>query len=66
MVHPLPEPYFSATEECFGNTTEFNDSSIATVTQIDSWFWDFGDNINNDSIENPSLEYSSPEFTMFV
>ena len=60
LVHPLPEPYFSATEECFGNTTEFNDSSIATVTQIDSWFWDFGDNINNDSIENPSLEYSSP------
>ena len=60
LVHPLPEPYFSATEECFGNTTVFNDSSIAIVTQIDSWFWDFGDNINNDSIDNPALEYSSP------
>jgi PKD repeat protein len=59
LVHPLPVPLFVATEECYGDTTVFIDNSYGVVDSISVWNWDFGDNINFDSIPNTSCLYDS-------
>ncbi len=62
VVHPLPEPEFSATSVCFGEPTEFSDlSSILTPGNIDSWYWDFGDQTNTTQAE-PSHTYAVADF----
>lgn len=43
---------------CFGSQTSFHDTSEATVGQIISWEWDFGDGTSTQ--QNPYHEFTTP------
>lgn len=56
-VYALPDPGFSHSEVCIGNSTQFSNST-STIDTILQWFWDFGDG-NTDTVQNPSHVYGS-------
>jgi PKD repeat protein len=59
IVHPLPQPNFSANPICQGSPVLFHDLSTPTGT-ITSWNWSFGDILNNTStLQNPSHVFDS-------
>lgn len=53
-----PVANFIASDACFGATTNFTDNSSSTRT-ITAWFWDFDDNGNTSSEQNPSYNFSA-------
>lgn len=62
VVHPLPEPDFTATSVCLGEPTVFTDlSGILPPGSIDSWYWDFDDQ-NNTTQSAPSHTYAAAGF----
>ncbi len=42
-IFPLPDPGFTHTEVCDGDTTFFTDASSIPVGFVAAWDWDFGD-----------------------
>ncbi|MBE9468629.1 MAG: VCBS repeat-containing protein [Bacteroidetes bacterium] len=46
------QAFFSATTECFGDSTVFKDASLVTGTEIKEWKWDFGDD-STSTKQNP-------------
>lgn len=59
LVHPSPEAFFTATEECEENATSFSDLSTPTNFNISNWLWDFDDLGNTDNTINPTYTFSS-------
>ncbi|MDZ7847027.1 MAG: PKD domain-containing protein [Owenweeksia sp.] len=56
-VFALPDPSFSATEVCEGDTTQFTNTTTTLDTVI-QWSWDFGDG-SSSSLREPSHHYTS-------
>lgn len=59
IADSLPEPLFTATPVCFGDTTFFIDQSVAHGSVITHWSWDFGDG-NTSNLQNPDHVYATP------
>jgi len=55
-----PDAAFGFTKECFGNATQFTDSSSTTSGTISSWAWDFGDGGPVNNSQHPSYIYPNP------
>lgn len=60
-VFVLPEPEFTATSVCFGNATDFSDSSSIAEGSIITYYWNFDDQ-NTSSQTSPSNTYAAPDF----
>lgn len=60
LVRIIPSPIgaFTATEMCFGETTDFTDQSTA-VEPITNWNWTF-ESTQNSVVQNPTHTFSSP------
>ena len=56
MINPS-EPSFAANSVCLGDLTLF--SNTTTSTDVQSWFWDFGDGIGTSNLLNPTYTYVS-------
>lgn len=56
-VYALPDPSFSATEVCGGDTTIFTNTTT-TIDTIVQWFWDFDDGTSS-TLKNPSHGFST-------
>ncbi len=59
MVDTLPEPAFSYTQACFGDTTWFTDLSTPNAPSLNNQNWDFGDG-NTGTGANPYNLYGAP------
>ena len=51
--------YFEADTVCQGEFIKFNDQSHSSDSEIESWYWDFGDGFSS-SERNPEHQYQSP------
>lgn len=58
QVNPLPIAGFTNTTACYGQSTQFTDTSTSGNGSITSWFWNFG-NGNSSTIQNPQFTYST-------
>ena len=58
-VYTNPIANFEADTVCFLEITTFNDLST-DVVPIVSWDYDFGDNINQSNLQNPTYIYQAP------
>ncbi|MDD4602220.1 MAG: PKD domain-containing protein [Bacteroidales bacterium] len=58
-VNPKPTAMFEFSSVCVSDSTSFTDLSIAPGSQIQSWFWDFGDGTGTSTIQNPKYSYST-------
>jgi gliding motility-associated-like protein len=58
-VYTNPVAAFEADTVCFLEVTTFTDLSN-DVVPIVSWFYDFGDGINNSNLQNPTYIYQAP------
>jgi len=58
VVNPKPTAMFKADAACVGDSTSFQDLSIAPGSQIDTWAWNFGDG-GSASIQNPKHAFAS-------
>ncbi|MGB3947424.1 MAG: PKD domain-containing protein, partial [Bacteroidia bacterium] len=58
-VRPKPIANFSSTNECFGDLTEFSDSSTTATGTINLWNWSVGDGTPPKSTQNPSHTYAT-------
>ncbi len=56
-VYALPDPAFTATEVCGGDTTTFTNATF-TIDTIVSWSWDFGDN-STSALKSPTHAYTA-------
>ena len=56
-VSPKPQASFQYSPACAMDSTAFTDLSIAPLSQINSWYWDFGDG-NTATIQNPKHKYT--------
>lgn len=61
QMTPAPNAFFSATDVCYGLTTQFTDYSQPppNMSSIIAWQWNFGDG-NSSSEKNPSHKYAAP------
>jgi gliding motility-associated-like protein len=57
-VNPKPQASFQYTAACAEDSTQFTDLSIAPLSQIVAWYWDFGDG-GTATIQNPKHKYTS-------
>ena len=57
-VNPKPQALFQYTAACALDSTAFTDLSIAPLSQIVAWSWDFGDG-GTSTIQNPKHKYSA-------
>ena len=53
---PKLNPDFISNYQCKGEAAFFYDSSNPTGSNINSWYWDFGDTLS-DTIQNPTHQY---------
>lgn len=58
-VHTNPTAFFEADTVCYLEITHFTDLS-SDVVPIASWYYDFGDNINQSNLQNPTYIYQAP------
>jgi PKD repeat protein len=59
IVNPKPQAMFQYTASCVMGPTQFTDWSVALGSQVISWFWDFGDGIGTDTVQNPTYTYAT-------
>jgi gliding motility-associated-like protein len=58
--YPVANVDFSATPLCLGSPTDFTDlTSFTNGGTIDTWLWDFDDNNNTSTQQNPQNTYPS-------
>ena len=57
IVYPLPDPDFTVSPVCLGDSSHFIDNSLSTGGNVINWHWNFGDGsfIN---LQNPSHKYT--------
>ncbi|MEI6172318.1 MAG: PKD domain-containing protein [Bacteroidota bacterium] len=60
IVNPKPIAMFQYTAACINDSTQFTDVSTAPGSQIQNWFWDFGDGTGTSTLQNPKYLYSAP------
>ena len=61
-VIALPNPDFSFTTSCIGDSTYFTDKSSDSVGYIAQWNWNFGDTASTDNqsaLQNPAHHYGN-------
>lgn len=59
-VYPVPTADFLANPLCFGNPTNFQDSTtLIGIGNIVAWNWDFGDGTTS-TLQNPNHQYAAP------
>ncbi len=58
-VFTNPTPDFTADTVCLFNITSFTDLSTDAVP-ITQWYYDFGDSINQSTLQNPTYIYQTP------
>lgn len=51
FVNPTPVVGISALQACFGDGTDFSNSTVPNDNTIAQWNWNFGDGLNDDSFE---------------
>lgn len=59
LVYGEPDASFNVNGVCRGVNSIFVDSSTVNGSTITSWYWDFGDGVGTDTIQNPSYAYAS-------
>lgn len=59
-VYPTPQADFTYTDVCFGQTTNFTNSSKPLGSSIESYQWFFGDN-GQDFVTNPTHTYNTAD-----
>ena len=57
-VNPKPQALFQYSSACAKDSTNFTDLSIAPLSQIVAWSWDFGDG-NTATVQNPKNKYTA-------
>ncbi|MDF1672989.1 MAG: PKD domain-containing protein [Vicingaceae bacterium] len=57
LVYSLPEADFVVNGVCVGVESQFLDSSTVNGSTIANWYWDFGDGLGNDTVQNPVYTY---------
>lgn len=58
-IYPLPQISFTSADTCAGKSNCFTNTSSISDGFISSWVWNYGDNSNFESIENPCHTYST-------
>ncbi len=58
-VNPKPVANYTYTASCVGDSTQFNDLSLAPGSAITSWDWSFGDGTPNSTMQNPQHMYTA-------
>jgi len=58
-IYSKPIANFSSNNPCFGQSTQFNDSSIVVNDTISAWLWSFGNGITPVTTQNPIYTYLS-------
>lgn len=58
-VNPLPQPEFSSTPACFGETTEFTEQATIPQGSVIAWDWSFGDGTGGANGQTASHTYNS-------
>jgi gliding motility-associated-like protein len=68
LVYPDPVSEFSATNVCLNNPNLFADESTVFGSNINEWYWDMGDGVGIEQVQNPNYTYSSDGFynVMFI
>jgi PKD repeat protein len=59
-VNELPIVNFSYGKTCTGSPVQFNDSSSVLGGTINSWNWNFENNTNNSTLQNPNYIFDEP------
>ncbi len=64
-LDPSPKSAFSQNSQCYGDTVQFSDLSIANGgPPIASYYWNFGDlasgSFNSSTLQNPTHKFSAP------
>ncbi|MBI5540376.1 MAG: gliding motility-associated C-terminal domain-containing protein [Bacteroidia bacterium] len=57
-INPLPVAGFTSIANCSNTNIVFNDTSLITNGTIDTWLWNFGDGMGNNT-SNPTHLYSN-------
>ncbi len=58
-VHPLPIADFVTTDNCYTVNTVFNNQSTVASGTIQTYEWDFGDNIGTSNLQNPNYLFGA-------
>ncbi len=58
-VNPKPLANFTYTSVCIGDSTQFNDLSLAPGSAITVWDWNFGDGSAHSTMQNPKHAYAT-------
>ena len=59
LVYSEPEANFNVNGVCQGVSSAFVDSSSVNGSSISSWYWDFGDGLGTDTVQNPNYTYAN-------
>jgi len=59
-VNPRPTAQFSSSTSCAGDSTYFQDLSIAPGSYITGWRWNFGDGSAGSTLQNPYHTFAAP------
>ncbi len=59
-VNDQPVAGFTTADVCYGNIVSFTDGSNINTGNIQSWFWDFGDNSGTSTNQHPTYNYGAP------
>lgn len=57
-INFAPQSGFIASSLCFGDATQFTDTSVLSQGSITSWNWDFGD-LNTSTLQHPVNQYAN-------
>lgn len=58
-IYPAPVAGFTSSDVCYGETTQFTNTTSANGTAVAAYFWDFGDN-DGSTVLNPAHTYDAP------
>ena len=59
LIYSLPEADFDVDGVCIGVESMFIDSSTVNGSTIANWYWDFGDGVGTDTVQNPIYTYNN-------
>lgn len=59
LVYPEPVAEFLATNVCLNEPNLFSDQATIVGSNIDQWYWDMGDGLGIEQVQNPSYTYTT-------